>query len=525
MSTSQLNDPTVNCSITAQTIRTSTVGDELTLDASRNIYLFSGTGPTGYVKINNNAWFDVSANLNFSFGEGVYDNSNVTSSSNATVQITKSQLFQTFSYNPSSTKTVRMPNATVCNVGSWVVINNFSGTSNINITDSTGITTYATLTPGTGIKMLAVSSTYSTNGSSAFADNWIRTESGVGGAGGTGYTGPTGPTGPAGAAGSASNILASYGYTGTVAISTTTPVTLPFPTLIVSTGGIVANTPAFTTFTIPKTGYYEIAYNTTISSTYSYSSQDSPQSYTATSKILKNGSQVTGSNYSTVVNAVGISNSVNDIVNYNFLPAYHANSPFIALLSVGDVISVTLEIDNANVSSWLPNYSANFISIKQVATDIGFTGPTGYTGPTGRTGPTGPQSTVTGPTGPAGSVTGPVYSSYVQIPSGTTPYTIPTSVSSYYKIYYIVYVNISGGPTSIYLPPAGTCPGGWIIVCNKDSFAVNVYLNPVDGGNYTIAGSEVASLTGITPPFGSTGTVGTGFTFIDSATPWKWMTN
>ena len=194
----------------------------------------------------------------------------------------------------------------------------------------------------------------------------------------TGPTGPccTGPTGPAGPAGSASNIVASYYYSGAaVPVSSITPlipVPLNFPTQLVNTGGIVANG-TFTTFTIPKTGYYEIAYNTTISSDYSYSSQDDPQFYTATSKILIGATPITGSTYSTVVNAVGFSNTINSTVYYSFLPAYHANSPFIALLSVGNVISVTLEYDTISVGTWLPKYSANFISIKQVASDIGLT--------------------------------------------------------------------------------------------------------------------------------------------------------
>jgi hypothetical protein len=359
----------------------------------------------------------------------------------------------------------------------------------------------------------------------------------------TGPTGPqstvTGPTGPAGVAGSASNIVASYYINATTQFTlSSSPLTLAFPDQVFSPVGITATqsgigTGATTTFTITKTGYYEIAFNTTITTSYT----NTPANYVATSEIYKGSSAIPGSKYITNGQTFQIQNATAS--GFSFPNLYHANAPFITLLLVGDVISVKLSVDP---NSYGQTCGYNFISIKQVAADIGstgYTGPTGpqstVTGPTGRTGPTGPQSTVTGPTGPqstvtgptgpAGSVTGPVYSSYVQIPSGTTPYTIPTSVSSYYKIYYIVYVNISGGPTSIYLPPAGTCPGGWIIVCNKDSFAVNVYLNPADGGNYTIPGSEVASLTGITPPFGSTGSVGTGFTFIDSATPWKWMTN
>jgi hypothetical protein len=224
---------------------------------------------------------------------------------------------------------------------------------------------------------------------------------------------------------------------------------------------------------------------------------------------------------------------------------YHANAPFIALLTIGDIISVTLEVSSL-FAPYTTNYSANFISIKQVASDIGVTGATGATGVrgaqgfTGATGATGAQGFTgatgtqgfTGAQGPAGTPTAAVvtYSTYVDVPSGggtgSPPvYTIASSPSSYYTIYYIVYKNTSGGPTDIYLPVAGTAPGAWIIVCNKDSFAVNVYLNPVDGGNVSLNQGLLASLTGIASPFGSQASVGTGFTFIDSGTIWKWMTN
>jgi len=220
MPITQLNVENVNWNITAEKIKTSTTGQDLTLDASQNIYLFSGTGPTGYVKINNNAWFDSSANLNFSFGEGLYDNSNITSSNDDTITLTNSQLFQTFSYDSSSNKIVKMPLASDCNVGSWVVINNFNTLSIITIQDSSGVSTYTNLFPGSGVKMLAVSSTSSTNGSLAFAERWITSQNSpgywttvypingtgpyggnagtsgqTGFSGSTGYTGSTGPTG------------------------------------------------------------------------------------------------------------------------------------------------------------------------------------------------------------------------------------------------------------------------------------------------------------------------------------------
>ena len=220
---------------------------------------------------------------------------------------------------------------------------------------------------------------------------------GAQGATGACCTGPTGAQGAAGVAGSASNIVASYYYDGSgVDILSISPVTLPFPTQLVSTGGIVANG-TFTTFTIPKTGYYEIAYNTTISFPDTYDGLSSTPS-TAISKILKNSVEITGSSYLTVVDPVGVGEQPNDITVYKYLPSYHANSPFIALLTIGDIISVTLEVTPYPLLLIVPNYSANFISIKQVASDIGATGATGVQGATGAQGFTG----ATGATGAQG---------------------------------------------------------------------------------------------------------------------------
>ena len=196
MSNQQLNDPTRNWYITAENIRTSTTGSNLTLDASANINLFSGTGPTGSIYFNNNAWFDSSANLNFSFGEGTYENALQTSTSNSTLILTNNDLFKTYSFNPTSNKIIRLPLSSTCKIGSWININNFSSTSTITIQDSTGALVYTVLNPsisgtigGNGVKMLAVSSSSQTGG--GFSDNWICSQSSVGP---TGVTGPTGPT-------------------------------------------------------------------------------------------------------------------------------------------------------------------------------------------------------------------------------------------------------------------------------------------------------------------------------------------
>ena len=94
MSNQQLNDPTRNWYITAENISTSTTGSNLTLDASANINLFSGTGPTGSIYFNNNAWIDSSANLNFAFGKGTYENALQTSNASSTLILNSSDLFK-----------------------------------------------------------------------------------------------------------------------------------------------------------------------------------------------------------------------------------------------------------------------------------------------------------------------------------------------------------------------------------------------------------------------------------------------
>ena len=185
MSKEQLNDPTRNWHITAENISTPTTGSNLTLEASANIYLLSGTGTIGNIYFNNNAWFDSSANLNFSFGEGTYENVVKTSTTVPVSPLTNNDLFQTYSFDPSVNQPIYLPSPTTCKVGSWININNFSSTSSITVTDSSG-NVYIILAPstpgtigGSGVKMLAVSSSAKTGDVGFFAENWICTQSGV----------------------------------------------------------------------------------------------------------------------------------------------------------------------------------------------------------------------------------------------------------------------------------------------------------------------------------------------------------
>ena len=199
MSNPQLNDPSRNWYITAEKVSTSMTGSNLTLDASANVNIFSGTGPTGSIYLNTNAWFDGSANLNFAFGRGAYENAVQTSTSIATLPLTSSDLYKTYSFNPATGKIVQLPAAATCKIGSWIEINNFSTTATVTVQDSTGTLVYTILNPsiagtvgGSGVRMLAVSSAGQTG--SGFATDWVCGQSGAGGS--TGATGATGATGP-----------------------------------------------------------------------------------------------------------------------------------------------------------------------------------------------------------------------------------------------------------------------------------------------------------------------------------------
>jgi hypothetical protein len=188
MSKEQLNDPTRKWYLTAENISTSTTGSNLTLEASANIYLLSGTGTgtIGSIYFNNNAWFDSSANLNFSFGEGTYENVVHTSTTVPSSPLTNNDLFKTYSFDPSFNQTIHLPLPTTCKIGSWININNFSSTNTITVQDSSGSIVYIILAPstsgtigGSGVKMLAVSSSGKTGDVGVFAENWICTQSGV----------------------------------------------------------------------------------------------------------------------------------------------------------------------------------------------------------------------------------------------------------------------------------------------------------------------------------------------------------
>ena len=165
MSTTYLNDSSRNWHITAERITTSKTGNNLSLDASENVYISSGSSSTGNIYLNDNAWFDKTSNLNFSLGKGIYENIVNSSDETHVLELFDTDLFTSFSFNPGTNRLILMPPTNTCKIGSWIEINNFSETSSITIKDSTGTIVYAVLQScmpgtvgGTGVKMLAVSS-------------------------------------------------------------------------------------------------------------------------------------------------------------------------------------------------------------------------------------------------------------------------------------------------------------------------------------------------------------------------------
>ena len=406
MSNQQLNDPTRNWYITAENISTSTTGSNLTLDASANINLFSGTGPTGSIYFNNNAWFDSSANLNFSFGEGTYENALQTSASNSTLILTNNDLFQTFSFNSSGDKIIQMPNPFTCKIGSWININNFSSSASITIQDSTGASVYTIVypcTPGTiggnGIKMLAVSSSAQTG--SGFAINWICSQGSGGttgsqGSGGTtgttgstgptgqtGRTGPTGAVGPTGAGGA-------LGYWGSfwsdvsqnIIGATGTAMTLNNTDPDSNGVSIVSNS----RITVANQGVYNIQFSAQIDRI-SGSGTDTVNIW-----FKKNGNNILDSN--TIVTVSGAAAAAKTVPAWNYTLE----------LNSGDYIEIFWYTTDTNIKlitfsavGSIPSVPSVIVTVQQVMyTQLG---PTGFTGPAQNLAQTLAIGNIAGPTG------------------------------------------------------------------------------------------------------------------------------
>jgi hypothetical protein len=271
----------------------------------------------------------------------------------------------------------------------------------------------------------------------------------------TGYTGPTGPTGYTGPNGADSNVTGPTGYTGpTGANSMVTGPTGPASVgsniyasysstvdqLVGVTGvgdvetiihynteecvnGITHETPDasgnWSRIIVPKTAVYETSISAEID--------------------LSSGANADVS-FWVKINGVTLdrSNSIIHITSDNDVSFPYVS--FILCLNANDYIQYAFSSEDSNVlldySSVLtapnrPETPSVIVSIKQIATDIGQTGPTGYTGPTGPDGPPGPTGPTgadgplgpVGPTGPTGTIQpdGTYYSDYLYWNTYLTP--------------------------------------------------------------------------------------------------------
>jgi hypothetical protein len=511
MSNPQLNDPTINWYITAENIRTSTVGSNLTLDASANINLFSGTGPTGSIYFNNNAWFDSSANLNFSFGEGTYENALQTSTSSSTLILTNDDLFKTYSFNPTSTKIIRLPLSSTCKIGSWININNFSSISSITITDSTGTLVYIILSPcisgtigGNGIKMLTVSSLAQTGG--GFADNWLCSQSGGG------PTGPTGPTGIQGESGVSSGLIfyMNYSQTTNPLISQLSGGTLPAGIIDTvpppATNPVISPAPSNPTNVRLLSLTTSAALQTSIAAQINSQNQEEWLSQFAIYKSqLQNQSFIpegiwdmnifakapaVGDNahislkyhlYGITVNGVGTITSTTEI-------GAGSSSQFVTGQS-SSVYTLSLLVPYTNISTYDALYvivtatnnvatnhdtviyfesSATYSHIHTSFGVYGFTGPTGVTGQTGPTGYTGPAQNLA-QTLAIGNNAGPTGINMNQQPITNVPTISNTgSITIAPGIGATGNLNLMDGATgSVIISTSNTGPTGAVVVTNN----------------------------------------------------------
>ena len=191
----------------------------------------------------------------------------------------------------------------------------------------------------------------------------------------TGTTGPTGPTGITGSTGpmaSGTNVASSYGYSTSIDITNST-IVFPFDQTYFEQGTHID--PAHTTrIVIENQGVYEIITSIQIAN----SNTTSTNAYTW---LRVNGIDVPSTNGGLLVPP-------------NLSAASLVTVPYLYSLNVGDYIEIAAYSPSANVSAVAfakdahgstPAGPSIAINIKQVAVDIGTTGPTGRTGYTGTT--------------------------------------------------------------------------------------------------------------------------------------------
>jgi hypothetical protein len=111
-------------------------------------------------------------------GTGYTMNAQQFSGSLETLSLSSKDLFNWFSFGCSASKTVQLPDPTVCQAGSWIGITNASSTSNVQVFDTFGTTLYAVIKPsefsgGKSKRLMCVSSLAPANGTNVMGTVWV----------------------------------------------------------------------------------------------------------------------------------------------------------------------------------------------------------------------------------------------------------------------------------------------------------------------------------------------------------------
>ena len=346
--------------------------------------------------------------------------------------------------------------------------------------------------------------------------------------GATGPTGPTGATGPTGPVSSGSNIAGTYYSLVTQPISGTVGTGTVFsygPTGNYSVGGIsLDGGTTGTQLIVPKTGVYETWYSLQL---HSRVSQDI---YTHI-WLRKNGIDVPDTS-----GRVETKSNTSDS-----LPIV----PYILPLNAGDYIEfvsqtsgATGDIEALSVTGTVGgNIPSIIVGIKQIAVDIGTTGPTGPTGPISLTGPTGAVffhdgSQVTGTSNftytPGG--TGILIDGSI-VPNADNAYSLGKTGSRWSELYVAtgsIYIGptklsstnsdslqVSGGLRGAHVDVTNGGTGGWQIrpsIDNSDLIIQAVTQTGPTGSTYSIKnplhpvnflGSSTGPALGVTGPTGA----------------------
>jgi hypothetical protein len=214
---------------------------------------------------------------------------------------------------------------------------------------------------------------------------------------------------------SGTNVASSYGYSQTISISSSS-IVFPYDQVYYEQGTHIDPVNRSRIY-IEVSGVYEI-----LTSIQLANSNTTPTNAYTWLKV--NGADISDTNGGLLVPP-------------NISAASLVTVPYLYSLNAGDYIEIAAYSASANISAVAFNQGVHgstpagpsiAVNIKQVATDIGKTGPTGFTGPTGRTGPTG----CTGFTGPTGFTGFTGWTGTTGLTGPTGPMASGTNVASSY---------------------------------------------------------------------------------------------